>query len=292
VPAMTDIFTATETTRVYKSPNGAGAYSASMKTGETAKVIKYINSTWLQGMTIKGGVTGYIERPHGFITQDKPTPPSSVGWLKNNLAYTGLSRIEQNEKAVGHLIFRSGGTLLNGLPDTERFYNTTRAPLYEPDGKTLSDFGKLSFDEFAKQAPVGMLVDEKLQAWKGVMKDGTAFTDFADGKAQNPIMTGNNWVYLAGAKTRTVNGNTSSVWWQPVRVLRIGKYATMKTQLDLYPLLAFNATVSTRSGEEPFGQLGGKDVKVLMFGYNDIDYLPADRIEITLYDLRSSYFRG
>ena len=69
----------------------------------------------------------------------------------------------------------------------------------------------------------------------------------------------------------------------------------MKAQLTEFPLLAINATISTRmydgQGSDPFGQLGGADVRVLMFGYSNTDYLPADRIEVLATgETRSSYY--
>ena len=124
---MTDIFTATVTTPIYKEPNSAKAELIRLRAGDTATVIRYLDNVWLYG-TGKGQ-TGYILRAKGTISQIDipPAPAYRFGIIK--LDYdttwpdfgnvTHVSRPKRNEPTI---------SVARGLPATGRFTGGMRIP--------------------------------------------------------------------------------------------------------------------------------------------------------------------
>lgn len=206
-----------------------------------------------------------------FIERPKPSTDTypKLGWLISDYELYGMSRPEKNNSPAR----------IQGLPMTERYFDATRTDISKG-----TDTRKFAFDVFAKNAPEYLSPDALVKRFDGVMKDGTAFTDFTGGNGYNQIITCNNYVEILGDKTRTINGNNTKDFWYPVRVLKVGKYNFMRDQLEKYPLLAFNATISTREhggrGVIPFWHLDGRDVKVVPLFKSDVNYLPAERIRL------------
>lgn len=225
------------------------------------------------------GYSGYVATKYVFVTDtgspvpvpDNPPPSGTdpLGWLIGDYELYGKSRPELN----------NAKPRFYGLPMTERYYDTRTVDISKG-----TDTRKLLFEVFSQ----GVEIDNIESRFNGLYKDGVAFTDF-NPNAKQQIITCNNPVYLMGGKVKKAGS-----FWYPVRMLKVGKYADMKRQLEQYPLLAFNATISTRGNDGkdviPFWHLNGADVKVLPLYKEEVNYLPAERVRLLDGEMPSSYF--
>lgn len=199
----------------------------------------------------------YGDKVIGYSEQVTPRE-YDLAWAGGAFDFFGCSEIEQKEKIIGHPIRNRDGTLKYGLPSAIKLYETRSADISRD-----SPCWRLFLENFAIHAPEYMSPSETEKRARGVMLDGTCFTDF-DGNAMDAVMTGGNVVYPMGPSIRL-----GGLEHTPIRMIKVGSYESMKSQLKRWKYLEINATISNRGlggrGMEPFWQLDGNHCKVLQF---------------------------
>lgn len=283
---MTWIFTAKETTTIYKTPNNAKSYYIPrLQAGETAVINKFLfDEVWLN-VSAKG-VTGFVERRRGTWKDDSiiipppgPTiPPAKdyqLGWIKSDYEMFGMSHPERDEVVNGRPLKNKRGEIIQGLPQIIKFYETAATDIR--DG---TDTWRLSVEVFGKNAPIGWEDGIIEKRCRGVHKEGTAYADYSGGDWMNTVICASNIVYVMGDSERK-----AGELWTPVKVLQVGKYDAMLKQVKDYPFLAHRANISTRGLEGrmviPFWHLEGNDCMVATYyRRGKINWLKTERIRI------------